>query len=90
MKSEARAFRYLTLISQFGINMLVPIFMCSFLGMYLDRKFDTEFLMIVLFFVGALAGFRNIYVLSLKMMRADEKKGKKKRTLNEESVKKYK
>ena len=50
----------------------------------------TEFLMIVLFFVGALAGFRNIYLLSLKMIRADEKTGNKKRISNERAVKKDK
>lgn len=90
MRTQARALRYLTLISQFSINMLVPIFMCSFIGIYLDRKLGTEFLMIVLFFVGALAGFRNIYLLSLKMIRADEKTGNKKRISNERAVKKDK
>ena len=90
MKSGTRALRYLSLISQFGINMLVPIFMCSFVGMYLDRKLGTEFIMILLFFVGALAGFRNIYVLSLKMIRADEKAGKKKRVIHERTVEKDK
>ena len=88
MKKQARALRYLTLISQFGINMLVPIFMCSFAGIYLDRKLGTKFLMIVLFFVGALAGFRNIYVLALKMIREDEKAGRKKRVVNERAVEK--
>lgn len=90
MRQKHWALRYLTLISQFGINMLVPIFICSFAGMYLDRKLGTEFLMIVLFFVGALAGFRNIYILSLKMIREDEKTGKKKRVVHEGTVKKDK
>lgn len=90
MKAQTKALRYLTLISQFGIHMLVPIFMCSFIGIYLDRKLGTEFLMIVLFFIGALAGFRNIYVLSLKMIREDEKAGRKKRNLNERTVEKNK
>lgn len=67
MKQDKNVFRYLTLISQFGIYMLVPIFLCSFAGIYLDRKLGTSFWMILLFFVGALAGFRNIYVLSLKL-----------------------
>ena len=79
MGSNQRALRYLTLISQFGINMLVPIFMCSFAGMYLDRKLGTNFFMILLFFVGALAGFRNIYRMSQRMLDADRKERKNKR-----------
>ncbi len=61
MKYHRNVYRCLALITQFGISMLVPIFLCSFLGIYLDRKFGTQFCMIVLFFMGAAAGFRNIY-----------------------------
>lgn len=61
MKYHRNVYRCLALITQFGISMLVPIFLCSFLGIYLDRKFGTQFCMIVLFFVGALAGGRNVY-----------------------------
>lgn len=75
MKVDKSVFRYLTLITQFGINMLVPIFLCSFAGIFLDRKFGTSFFMVFLFFIGALAGFRNIYVLARKM-GGDSSKGK--------------
>jgi F0F1-type ATP synthase assembly protein I len=60
-------YRSMAMITQFGINMLVPIVLCSLAGMYLDRKLGTSFLMIVLFFVGALAGFRNIYIFSKRI-----------------------
>lgn len=49
------------MITQFGINMLVPIFLCSFVGMFLDRRLGTSFWMILLFFVGTLAGFTNVF-----------------------------
>lgn len=67
MKYRKNVYRSLAVISQFGINMLVPIFLCSFVGMYLDKKCNTSFFMIILFFVGALAGFRNIYIFSKKI-----------------------
>ena len=51
----------LVMVMQFGINMLVPICLMSALGVWLDKKFDTSFWMIVLFFVGALAGGQNVY-----------------------------
>lgn len=64
MKYNRNVFRALTLITQFSINMLVPIFLCSFLGIFLDKKLGTSFWMVILFFVGALAGFRNIYIFA--------------------------
>lgn len=66
MKSNREIFRLLTYISQFAINMLVPIFLCSFIGLYIDRYFNTDCWFIILFFVGAIAGGRNIYVLATK------------------------
>ena len=57
----------LTMITQFGINMLTPVFLCSFIGIYIDRKLGTSFWMVLLFFVGALAGFRNIYVFARRI-----------------------
>lgn len=63
-KYDKSVYQSLALITQFGINMLVPVFLCSFVGIWLDEKFDTSFWMILLFFVGALAGFRNIYIMA--------------------------
>lgn len=61
VKYNRNVYQALTMITQFGINMLVPVFLCSFAGMFLDRKFGTSFWMILLFFVGALAGFTNVF-----------------------------
>ena len=44
--------------------MIVPILLCTFAGIFLDRLFSTSFIVIILFFLGALAGFRNIYVFA--------------------------
>lgn len=64
-------FQSLALIMQFGIQMLVPIFMCLFLGIWIDRRAGTSFWVIVLFFMGALAGFTNIYKLARKIYAND-------------------
>lgn len=66
-KYNKNVYRSLAVITQFGINMLVPIFLCSFLGMFLDQKLGTSYIMIILFFVGALAGFRNIYIIAKRI-----------------------
>ena len=69
MKYHRNVYKALSLITQFSINMLVPIFGCSFLGIFLDRKLGTNYLMIVLFFIGALAGFRNIYRMAATIFK---------------------
>lgn len=58
----------LTLVTQFGINMLVPIFLMSALGVYLDRKLGTSYIMIILFFAGAAAGAQNVYRMAKRIM----------------------
>lgn len=65
--NNANDFKMLTLISQFGINIIVPVFACFFVGLWIDKKFGTNYWMIILFFVGAFAGFRNVFVLAKKM-----------------------
>lgn len=61
MKFDRNVYQSLTMISQFGINMLVPVIFCSFFGIFLDKKLGTSYLVIILFFVGAIAGGRNCY-----------------------------
>ena len=72
-KYDKSVYQSLALITQFGINMLVPVFLCSFVGIWLDEKFGTSFWMILRFFVGALAGFRNIYIMAKRIYDSKDK-----------------
>lgn len=74
VRYRRNVYHALTMITQFGINMLVPIFLCSFIGIYIDRKFGTSFWMVLLFFVGALAGFRNVYIFAKKIYSTKSEK----------------
>ncbi len=67
VKYKKTVYQALVTISQFGINMLVPIFLCSFLGILLDKKLGTSYFMIFFFFAGALAGFRNVFLLAKRI-----------------------
>ena len=69
MKYKKEVFHSFSLILQFGINMIVPILLCTFAGIFLDRLAGTSFIVIILFFLGAVAGFRNIYILAGKINR---------------------
>jgi len=61
-KYNKEVYQSLALITQFGINMIVPIVLCTFLGIFLDKKLGTSFIVIILFFLGAMAGARNVYI----------------------------
>lgn len=76
MKYKKSVYQSLVMITQFSIHMLVPIFLCTFLGIYLDKWLDTGFCVIILFFMGALAGFRNIYIYAKQIY--DKPAGKEK------------
>ncbi len=67
----------LAMVMQFGINMLVPICLMSALGIWLDRKFDTSFWMILLFFVGAVAGAQNVYRMARQVYGGGKKESDK-------------
>lgn len=77
VKYEKRVYQSLVLIGQFGISMLVPILCCVFAGVYIGRRFSVDWIVIPLFFIGALAGFRNIYIMSKKIFQKEERKQKR-------------
>ena len=82
---DKSVYRSLTLIMQFGINMIVPIAMMTALGIYLDNKFHTCYLTVVLFFVGAIAGGQNIYRMAKKIYDVPEDAAKKETDSRDES-----
>lgn len=77
MKYKKNVYQSLILITQFGINMLVPIFLCTFLGIFLDKVFHTTFIVIILFFLGAMAGFRNVYIFAKRIYEAPSERDNK-------------
>ena len=77
-------YRSLALVMQMGFDMLVPICLMTAFGIFLDRKLGTSFLVILLFFAGALAGAQNVYRLARKIMETDEDHEKKEREKKDE------
>lgn len=76
-KYDRSVYQSLVLISQFGINMLVPIGMMSALGIWLDGRYQTSFWTIVLFFVGAIAGGQNVYRMAKKVYEKETRDAEK-------------
>lgn len=67
MKHKKSVIATLTLISQLGISMIVPVFLCVFVGIKLEEKFDVA-VTIPLIAAGILAGIRNVYALIKQAM----------------------
>ena len=66
-----------SMVLQFGINMLVPIAMCIALGVWIGDKYDMDWVVIPLFFVGALAGYTSIFKMVKQYLKKTEKTTKK-------------
>lgn len=67
MKNERKVLSSLALVLQFGLNMIVPIFMCTMLGVWLGQKYNMPIITVPLFIMGALAGFTNIFKMTKKI-----------------------
>ena len=74
MKKDTRqVMDALVRVFQCGINMIVPIFLCCLLGIWIGNKTGISWMMIPFFFVGALAGFTNIYKMARKVYDRNNK-----------------
>ena len=73
---DKTVFQSLIMITQFGINMIVPIMMMTALGICLDRKLKTGYLTILFFVMGTIAGGQNIYRMAKRIYSAPDKGSK--------------
>ena len=62
MKYKKSVYNTFALISQLGISIIVPIFLCTFAGVFLEDKFAIS-ITVPLIILGVLAGVRNAYYL---------------------------
>lgn len=79
MDKRTGGYQNLVLISQISIQIMVPIFLCLFLGLWLDEKFGTWFT-IPLLFMGIAAGGRNAWILAMGVAKKDSRRKKKDET----------
>ncbi len=69
---NSKVIKALMLVTQLGISMMVPIFLCVLVGGVIDKKAGTGWGMPVFLFLGMAAAFRNVYLL-LKPFYAKDK-----------------
>lgn len=71
MRYKKSVFRTFALITQVGISMLTPIFLCVFLGSFLRNHYELP-VFLPLLMLGILAGLRNAYVLLMQCVKEAE------------------
>ncbi len=64
----------LMMVSQISISLLVPIFLCLFLGVYLNELCSTIYFVPVFLLLGIGAAIRNIYYLTKSLYMKEKKK----------------
>lgn len=64
MKPDRNVLKSLALISQIGISMMTPIFLCVFIGYKLDEKFHTSYWFIIFIILGVISAYRNVYYIT--------------------------
>lgn len=63
----------LSMITQLGIIMIVPIFFCLFIGEFIDKFTKCSPLFTIIFIVlGVAAAFRNLFYYGLKQAKHNE------------------
>jgi ATP synthase protein I len=69
-KETKRAAIQMAYASSIGISMVIAIFGCLFLGVWLDRKLGTDpYLTLIFLLMGIVAGFRNMVLLIRRSLR---------------------
>ena len=85
-KYHKSVFKSFFLVTQLGISVMVPIALCVAIGVLIDKRFGTWWV-IPLLILGFAAGIRNAAILLTNALKEDEKaknKDTERKTDNEE------
>lgn len=65
-------YKTLAMVTQLGISVLAPVFLCVFAGTLIEKYFQFN-IIVPLLILGIFAGFRNMYVLARRMIVHNDK-----------------
>lgn len=72
MRHQKSVFRSLAMVTQLGLSVLTPVFLCVFVGYYIDTHYGTR-LILPLLILGVLSGGRCGYVMAKNTFLVNEK-----------------
>lgn len=75
---DRKVLRSFVMVSQIGISMMVPIFLCGAIGYWLNKQFHGELYFPVMLLLGIGAAFRSLFTITASFYRKDVEKEKSK------------
>lgn len=75
MRHKKSVMRSLMMVTQLGISVMVPVFVCILAGYYIDRYAGTN-LTIIFLFLGFLAGGLNAYKMAKATLAMNDREEK--------------
>ena len=80
MKEDSRkVLKSMMMVTQLGIVMMVPIFLCGALGVWLNRLTGIDIIFPILLVLGIGSGFRSVYMVTKSFYASDKKKENEKK-----------
>ena len=74
-KEEKKRIVYaLTLVTQLGISMIVPIFLCTVIGIWIMEYVNNELIVLFAVLFGFIVAFSNVYIMVRSMYSKDKEK----------------
>lgn len=78
MSQSRKVWKGLASFMQLSYMILIPVVLCTLLGYFLERKWDTGgILMVICIVIGIVAGLRNLYMWILAQIRLSQKDEKR-------------
>ncbi len=72
LKYKKSVFRSLAMVTQLGLCVLAPIFLCIFIGYWLDSQYGMK-TMVPLLILGVLAGGKSAWHLAVKTLEQERR-----------------
>lgn len=84
MKEWSKAFRNLSILSQFGLSLAMPLLLCLFVAYQLREHFHLSYwVYLPAFFFGLAASFMTAYKFYLSVSNKEKKQETKDRAFNQ-------
>ena len=84
MKDWSKAFRNLSILSQFGLSLAMPLLLCLFVAYQLREHFHLSYwIYLPAFFFGLAASFMTAYKFYLSVSEKEKKQETKDRAFNQ-------
>ena len=84
-KTNREVANSLVMVLQFGINVIVPIMLCTLIGTFLAKKFDCQGIAIGGIIIGIVAAFNGAYKSVKGYLKNEESPGQRARRLEREA-----